>query len=239
MRGRERVQLVVVRHVDATDGGLDRLGPSDRSRLDAASPPVRARFLAGREAALDAARRLLGADAAALPLSIDATCPDCGGAHGRPIVSADARVVHVSIAHAAHRAFAVAAFVPVGVDAEPRNTPRARLTAVGRLIGRRVADPLATWTRIEAVLKADGRGLRVDPRDVVLGWRRAHVRDRETRYRVHVRRDVEGCTVAIARSDAGAARRDPVTRRVQVVAAATAAPHRTATRRTGRPARHP
>jgi 4'-phosphopantetheinyl transferase len=222
-----RFELVVLRHDHSSDRCLPGLGPSDRSRLASADPMARRRLLAGREAALDAAARLLGTSRpeSAPPFSIDATCPACGGAHGRPLVSGGRRV-HVSIAHAADRAFAVAAFAPVGIDAEPHDTPRDRLAAVGELTRRRRLDPLGAWTRIEAVLKADGRGLRVDPGEVVLRRRRARVRDRDARYAVRVLRDVEGCTVAIAWA-------------LSRGAEAAAGPDAPATRRRARPVRHP
>jgi 4'-phosphopantetheinyl transferase len=224
----DRFELVVLRHAHASDRCLPGLGPSDRARLASADPMARLRLLAGREAALEAAARLLGRSEreSAPPLSIDATCPACGGAHGRPLVSGGARRVHVSIAHAADRAFAVAAFAPIGIDAEPHDTPRDRLAAVGELTGRRRLDPLGAWTRIEAVLKADGRGLRVDPGEVVLRRRRAGVRDRDARYGMRVLRDVEGCTVAVAWA-------------LSRGAEAVAVPGGPATRRRARPVRHP
>ncbi|GAB3584036.1 hypothetical protein GCM10027406_29730 [Leifsonia lichenia] len=92
---------------------------------------------------------------------IAARCPDCGGEHGRPVVMAPdaATAVRVSLAHAGGVTVAAALVGgSVGVDAEPR-TPRTQ--------AQRTEDELRQWTRIEAVLKADGRGLRVDPAAVV------------------------------------------------------------------------
>ena len=47
---------------------------------------------------------------------------------------------------------------------------------------------IAHWTRVEATLKADGRGLRVDPREVRITGSEteleAQVVDRPTRYRI-------------------------------------------------------
>jgi 4'-phosphopantetheinyl transferase len=58
----------------------------------------------------------------------------------------------------------------VGIDAEPLDGHPSRFAAIREVSGRPdVADgvdALLLWTTIEAVLKADGRGLDVDPRRV-------------------------------------------------------------------------
>lgn len=88
-------------------------------------------------------------------------CRDCGGPHGQPT----APNCFVSIAHAAGAVVVARSHRPVGIDVEGAN-----------------ADPL--WTRTEAVLKADGRGLRVDPDDVEWRGDRARVEGRGIHYRV-------------------------------------------------------
>ncbi|WP_413320270.1 4-phosphopantetheinyl transferase [Agrococcus sp. 1P02AA] len=130
-----------------------------------------------RSAADDALRALVASLAGvddASEIVIVQRCPDCGGAHGRPVVAAPAaaRGIGVSRSHAgaagsAHHVVAAAPGVRVGIDAEPRDAPAARLDAVRALLAS-PAEPLRRWTQIEAVLKADGRGLRVDPAAVVL-----------------------------------------------------------------------
>ena len=76
-------------------------------------------------------------------------CDRCGGAHGHPTVSvADQPGPQVSMAHAGGVVVVAVASKPVGVDLEP--------------IGRRT-DDLTRWVRTEAVLKATGHGLDVDP----------------------------------------------------------------------------
>lgn len=99
-------------------------------------------------------------------------CKHCGGPHGRPFVHVTGRPgPHVSVAHtAAVVAVAVSMRAPVGVDIEHRDV--AALHGVD----------LAGWVRTEAVLKATGDGLVVDPSLVdirgtrhgalrVVGWR--------------------------------------------------------------------
>lgn len=87
-------------------------------------------------------------------------CPRCGGPHGRPRVEgADAEA---SLSYAGGRA--IVAVAPradadgIGVDAEVGHPDD--LADVERM---RPGTTLREWTRIEAALKADGRGLAVDP----------------------------------------------------------------------------
>jgi 4'-phosphopantetheinyl transferase len=178
---------------------LDRLGPSDRNRLARLDGDARHRFLSGRVAAITAIGRLVADPMGAS--TIDACCAECGGPHGRPEVSGTTGTVHVAIAHAAGRAFAVASRSRIGVDAEPLDTPAERLDAIRALTRSGGGGPLARWTAIEAVLKADGRGLRVDPREVQIGRAAGNVADRGIRYRLHRHRDVAGCLVTVAWRD--------------------------------------
>ncbi|KZE43048.1 hypothetical protein [Microbacterium sp. T32] len=82
-------------------------------------------------------------------------CPACGGDHGRiRVVGMDASA---SVSYAAGWAFALA--VPgrmrVGLDAVPADTD-----GLDRVLS---GGDARAWARVEAVLKADGRGLAVDP----------------------------------------------------------------------------
>lgn len=192
-------ELAVVPHREVQGEVLERLGPSDRDRLERLSGDERHRFLAGRAAALTAIGRLVGGPAETS--TIDARCLECGGPHGRPEVSGTRGEVHVGISHAAGRAFAVASRWRIGLDAEPLDTSPARLAAIRALTRGRGGGPLARWTAIEAVLKADGRGLRVDPREVLVGRVAGRVADRGIRYRLHRHRDVAGCLVTVAWHD--------------------------------------
>jgi len=135
------------------------------------------RTAAGRDALRALAAELAGADPA--DVTVRARCATCGGAHGRSVLGGSRALdgLHASVAHAGDVVVvAVSTDGPIGIDAEPRG---------------REAPPgttLAEWVRIEAVLKADGRGLRVDPERVrfaddargTVAW----IDSEPTRYRV-------------------------------------------------------
>lgn len=183
--------FVVVRYDDpGTEGVVPHLSPGDSARLAGlAGTTDRARFLAGRSALLGAAT------AAGEPgITVDATCPDCGAAHGRPRAADAERPLFLALAHAADAAFATAGRAPVGIDAEPLDTPPGRRAAIDDLAPGR-GDVLRRWTAIEAVLKADGRGLRVPPDAVRVGRWRAVLDGR--RYRLRSTR-ADGCRVTVA-----------------------------------------
>ena len=135
---------------------LALLTPAEASRFESEREPER--FLAGRMLLRELAAELIG-----LPLesiTVTAACPDCGREHGQPRVHG----LFVSLSHAGTATVAAAsAETPVGIDIEPRDASRERLAAIRDVAG---GDDLVHWTRVEAVLKADGRGLRVDPRAV-------------------------------------------------------------------------
>jgi 4'-phosphopantetheinyl transferase len=131
-----------------------------RARLDdAASSAVLARFAVGRALGVDPSDVVVGR-----------RCPTCGSdAHGVPTASG----VHLSITRApGFVAVAVSLVGPVGLDIEARRdrlfdgfddialSPLETVTTV--------EDRLRTWARKEALLKACGLGLAVDPRTVVL-----------------------------------------------------------------------
>ncbi|ANF30685.1 hypothetical protein A0130_02460 [Leifsonia xyli] len=180
--------FVVVPYGAAADDIAGRLSGGDRRRLDGLRDDgVRRRFLAGRAALFAAA-----ADAGEPRIQIEASCPDCGLSHGRPTVAGSS--LHLALAHAGGRAFAVASRVPVGIDAEPADVPEERRAAIDDLAPGR-GDPLRRWTAVEAVLKADGRGLRVVPDAVRLGFRGAALDGR--RYRLRPVRE-PGFVVTIA-----------------------------------------
>jgi 4'-phosphopantetheinyl transferase len=110
--------------------------------------------------------RLAARLAPGAPIAIASVCPVCGEDHGPPRAlgaplalsvgySGDLVVVGVAPSSAARS---------IGVDLEPD----APLAGLDRLFPDGAPDA-AGWTRIEAVLKADGRGLRVAPDELRIG----------------------------------------------------------------------
>ncbi|MCR4514912.1 4'-phosphopantetheinyl transferase superfamily protein [Aeromicrobium sp. 50.2.37] len=101
------------------------------------------------------------------------TCPSCGSSsHGRP-VSPGEPALGLSLAHAGGLALvAVVQGARVGVDLELLGTDVEHLADVA--LGPRDApaptpsELLRTWTRKEAVLKAVGVGLAVDPSELAV-----------------------------------------------------------------------
>lgn len=135
------------------------------------SHPRPERFLTGRMLLRELVAELTGADLASI--TIAATCSDCGREHGQSRIAGHPEV-HVSLSHTGGRTAAAATVgtaiggtaiggAAIGVDIERRDASPTRLAAILKIASG--AD-LAHWTRVEAVLKADGRGLRVDPRAV-------------------------------------------------------------------------
>ncbi|CAQ02886.1 4'-phosphopantetheinyl transferase family protein [Clavibacter sepedonicus] len=176
----------------------------------AASADRSARTAAGRDALRALAAGLVGADPAAV--TVRARCATCGGEHGRPVLGGSRALdgLHASVAHAGDAVVvAVSADGPVGIDAEPRD---------------REAPPgmaLAGWVRIEAVLKADGRGLLVDPgrvrfagdADGTVAW----IDGEEARYRVVEVALASDLVAAVARF-AGPAGAQPLTAEIRSLA---------------------
>jgi 4'-phosphopantetheinyl transferase len=95
-------------------------------------------------------------------------------------VTAPATGLHVSISHSAEVAVVAVAGVPVGIDVEGEPSPGA-LAAIGTVAGEA---SITRWTRVEAVLKADGRGLRVDPKRVMFDTDIARIDDAPERYQL-------------------------------------------------------
>ncbi len=160
--------------IDTADTSPVQLGPLDTARAAGLPAEKGVRFGQGRALL----HRLLGELKPDLVPHLDATtCPHCGGPHGPVSVTDHPAVVSVSYADGLVVA-AVAATSKVaalGLDAErdpvtariPREATE-RVPDLVKLIGGPPASALRRWTQIEAVLKADGRGLRVPPEQVRL-----------------------------------------------------------------------
>lgn len=133
---------------------------------------------------------------------IEQRCPDCGGPHGRPVVMAppEARRIEVSLAHAGEQhVVAAVRGRRIGIDAECADARPGRIAALRELLGDR-DDPLRRWTRVEAALKADGRGLRVEPSAVEVddASATARVPGGDRRYALHDVAVGEGLVVSVA-----------------------------------------
>ena len=89
--------------------------------------------------------------------TVSSRCASCGGDHGRPrLAGTDAAV---SVSYAPGWAVVALTRIParIGVDAVPRDAG-----GLERVLPHGTADATG-WARVEAVLKADGRGLAIDP----------------------------------------------------------------------------
>lgn len=122
----------------------------------------------GRGDAHALVRETVAAYAAVTPDRVVLTheCPRCGGDdHGRPRIVPVPALRHppyVSLARAGDVcAVAVTDTGEVGIDIER--------SGAGAGLGLSDGDQTLTWVRTEALLKASGLGLRVDPRHVRLG----------------------------------------------------------------------
>lgn len=140
---------------------------------------------AGRSAFLTArsvTRLVLGhlLDVAPETLRFRATCRRCGGPHGKPVLWSPATPARFSVSHSGRWCvIAVACGTDLGVDVERiglrRDTiPVRALAAEERTAlashdkANRLAGFIRYWTRKEALLKATGDGLTVDPAAIVV-----------------------------------------------------------------------
>ncbi|PPF22425.1 4'-phosphopantetheinyl transferase superfamily protein [Rathayibacter sp. AY1A7] len=155
---------------------LPLLSDEERERYaGTVAASVAERFVFGRVLLRMLAAELTGTRAS--EVRVVACCPRCGGAHGRPRLEGRGialELLSVSIAHCAGAVVVAASSAgAVGVDVEPTLGTPERGERITRIAGApfatggmRPADPVLHWTRIEAALKADGRGLELDPRRV-------------------------------------------------------------------------
>lgn len=182
--------------VDASE--LDGLSATDAARASALAGPARSRFVLGRRLV----GRLVGElfpDARGWRLGAD-VCVDCGLAHGA--VRVEGLPVVASISHTTGLTVAAAASAisvsRLGVDAEADALAPQRADELARLLGGSAAASLLRWTQVEAVLKADGAGLRLDPASVRLGRGRAFVGGDPGGYRLIGVRGPDGFLISVA-----------------------------------------
>ncbi|WP_329266923.1 4'-phosphopantetheinyl transferase family protein [Streptomyces pseudovenezuelae] len=164
------------------------LGPDERARADRMPPSVREVWIRSRALLRTTVAPYLGCAAPEVRLARDG--------RGRPVLP-DAPAVHVSLAHTAGCcAVAVSTAGPVGVDVErvrPLSLPDGlarRLLTPGELAewdgveaAERTRWLLRRWTWKEALLKAEGTGLRGGLHSFDLGWTPAGPWVRSARHR--------------------------------------------------------
>jgi len=147
----------------------------ERRRLAAYRWPAdRDAFGTGAGLLRTAVAAYLGLPAAAA--AVDRGCPRCGEPHGKSRLGGAAAGLEVSVTHSGRRVgLAVATAGAVGLDVEQVESPQAfpydAALTPAELTGLRAVPPgerdrafITAWARKEAVLKAAGIGLRLDPR---------------------------------------------------------------------------
>lgn len=161
---------------EPSEAALSLLAPDEEARMQRYRRSTDARRFAGARGAL---RLILGAYLGRLPtdLTFDTTCRFCGGIHGKPRVpcedlefSASRSGAIALVAVAPHAVGVDVESVPAAANAEELSKAvlsSAERASVRRLPrDRRIDGALACWVRKEAVLKAAGVGVAVDPRTV-------------------------------------------------------------------------
>jgi 4'-phosphopantetheinyl transferase len=158
------------------------LSPSERRRAEAYRfDRDRRRFLLARTFL----RLLLSAyvDASPAELEFDTTCRFCGGSHGKPRLAGSVRDPDFSLSYAGNAfllAISAAGSVGADVEAVPSLASLDDLAAASASPGeaeamrtmdeeRRRGALARLWTLKEAILKATGHGLAIDPRALELG----------------------------------------------------------------------
>ncbi|MFE1646003.1 hypothetical protein ACFM35_10530 [Microbacterium sp. P01] len=153
--------------ITAAEDGLAAVG-AQQVRRHASLEGLRARrFALGRHLLATLIGELAGPEAEP---EIDTTCALCGADHGAP--RAVVAPVALSVSYAGSVVVAAAApravIARLGVDVERRAGAAGEVqSGLAALFAPAAPPDLAGWTRIEAVLKADGRGVRIEPADVV------------------------------------------------------------------------
>ncbi|WP_431802883.1 hypothetical protein [Microbacterium sp. bgisy203] len=127
-------------------------------------------------------------------IRIEREAPRGFGYHTRLIASRDGEELPIAIVTASYRAATVVAIcdpgLPLGIDIRDMNPDAADIRLMQKhssLIDEsNIPDLLQHWVRVQAVLEADGRGVRVAPERVKLdpgrnlGW----IPDRKMRYKL-------------------------------------------------------
>lgn len=183
-----RVTVRSVRLADVGPDGEACLDPAEHGRAARIKEPSgRLDFLAGRVALRNFAAGILGVGPELLTGAY--SCPDCGTGpdldHGRPGYWLDGTPAGLTLSLSRCRGWAVLAAAPaavghvaIGIDLEHSSGVRfdgfdgvALTPSERRLVGALAPDQAmlrraAAWARKEALLKARGTGLRIDPATV-------------------------------------------------------------------------
>jgi len=178
--GRGEVHVLVAaapQHPQALGSALDSLVDEERSRIASfRDPGDGASFAAGRALVRLALARLL--ESSPRELVFDTWCTRCRSPRGKPRVVDPSAAIEFSLSRGGRWLALALALTPVGVDLEWRDrlvdgavadtafaeNERTELEAVDAQ--RLPAALLDCWTRKEAILKALGHGLAVDPASV-------------------------------------------------------------------------
>ena len=151
---------------DFTEADAAAMG--QRERLRELSGSRAQAFLAGRALMRALVRRITGTH----DVVISSRCARCGADHGRP--RADGVLLSVSHAEGlvvvAVAPAAVGTAASLGVDVEQASAA-GRVDELRTMFPDGAAPDLAGWTRIEAAVKADGRGFETEPSEVLLRLR--------------------------------------------------------------------
>lgn len=146
---------------DFTGADLALMGSEQVDRFHQLTGDRALAFLAGRSLIRDLVHRVRGRGEVVL----DSRCERCGAHHGPPRTDG----VSLSVSHADDLVVVAVTARPalLGVDVEAVGASfrRGELQA---LFPDSPEPDLAGWTRIEAAVKADGRGLLIDPGTVTL-----------------------------------------------------------------------
>ncbi|WP_311258923.1 hypothetical protein [Microbacterium sp. WCS2018Hpa-9] len=147
-----------------TETDAAAMGPAQADRLRQLSGSRAQGFLAGRALIRALVRRIRGSD----EVLLSSLCTRCGAHHGRPRSDG----VSLSVSHAEDLVVvaATAGSILLGVDIE-EEAAAGPLYGLGPMFPDGSAPDLAAWTRIEAAVKADGRGFEIDPSEVLLQQR--------------------------------------------------------------------
>jgi 4'-phosphopantetheinyl transferase len=182
---------------------LNDLSPQDQARAASFGVDRRREFVVGRSLVSGLVGGLFP-EASGWSVGTG-VCARCGERHGAVEVTGVPAVAGVSYA----RGLVVAAVAPsppagrVGIDVELDAADTTRTRDLERLLGRSREPVLRRWTRIEAVLKADGRGLLVEPRDVRVRGTHASIAGDTSRYELADVQGPSGYLISLAWSAAG------------------------------------